>query len=86
MKGQIKESLIVGLVYGLIVGLFGGLFGGLVFGLVFGLVSGSTIIFVSQLVELFQSNPEFSWIALVVSGLILVVVQVVGWIYVIKEN
>ena len=79
-------GLIAGLVYGLIAGLVFGLVFGLVYGLVAGLVAGLVVIFTTQLIALITSNPEFIMFDLIVSGLLILVIQIVGWIVVWKSE
>jgi len=71
-KGNIKDGLIIGLI------------GGLIIGLIIGLIYGLTITFTTQLIALLTSNPEFVMFDLVVSLVLIIVVEVIGWIIVKK--
>lgn len=67
-KQEIKDGLIYGLIYGLI------------FGLIFGLIYGLTITFTTQLIALITQHSEFVMNDLISSGLLLIVIQVIGWL------
>jgi len=77
-------GLIVGLIGGLIGGLISGLIIGLIGGLIYGLISGLMIIFITQLIALITSNPEFVMSNLIFSGILILVIQAIGWIAVVK--
>jgi len=78
------HGLVVGLFVGLVVGLIHGLVAGLVYGLVAGLVAGLVIGLVTQVVAYFTSNPLFSAFDLWGCLILLIIVQIVGWIMVYK--
>ncbi len=69
-------GLVVGLVYGLVVGLVAGLVYGLVYGLVFGLVTQIIAYFTTGLIF----SPFVFWSCLI----LLIIVQVIGWMCVGK--
>ncbi len=66
--GILIESLIYGLAHGLVIGLYFGL----------------SLLFIIQLIVFFTSNPEFVMFDLVVSGILVIIFQAVGWYYVWK--
>ena len=76
MKQEINESIIFGMTYGLMGGLIVGIIGGLTYGLM--------ITFITNLIALLNSNPELVMFDLVVSGLLILGIQVIGWIVVYR--
>ena len=84
-------GLFIGLVYGAVDGLHRGLITGLILGLIFefilGLIRGISVGFIlslstligTQLIALVTNNPEFAMFDLVISLVLLVVAQLVGW-------
>ena len=55
---------------------------GLVYGLVAGLFGG----LVTQITAYFTNNPNFSQMDLIISFILLIIVQIIGWLYVSKLN
>lgn len=86
MKQEIINEIKDGLIYGLIYGLIGGLIVGLIVGLIGGLIGGLTIVFVTQLIALLTSNPELSMFSFIVSLILIILIQIIGWIIVNKLN
>ena len=84
IKEKLTGGLIVGLIGGLICGLIDGLTGGLIYGLIYGLIVGLMITFIAQLIALITSNPEFVMSNLIFSGILILVIQAIGWIAVVK--
>lgn len=53
---------------------------GLTFGLITWLIAGPMITFITQLIGLITSNPEFVMFDMILSGLLIVVIQIAGWV------
>ena len=77
-KQEIKEVLVDGLVDWLIVGLIIGLIYGLIIGLIGGLIVGLALIFTTQLIALITSNPKFIMFDFIVSGILIIFIEIVG--------
>jgi len=71
-------GIIIGLVFGLVVGLAAGFIAGLAVGIA-GLVVGLSFTFTTQLIGLITSNPKFMMFDFIVSGILLILILVVGW-------
>ena len=96
MNEELKDDLIVGVIWGLIGGLTWGLISGLIGGLssglssgligglIWGLTCGLTITFTTQLIALITSNPNFVMFDLIISGIIILVIEIIGWYYFYK--
>jgi len=57
---------------------------GLIVGLIYGLIGGLMITFTTQLIALLTSNPEFAMFDLIVSGILIILIQTIGWYYFYK--
>ena len=49
-------------------------------GLIVGLIGGLTITFTTQLIALISQNPEFVMNDLISSGLLIIIIQSIGWL------
>lgn len=59
--------------------------GGLILSLIYGLIVGLTITFTTQLIALITSNPEFVMFDFIASFVLIIIIEIIGWI-IVKEK